>query len=70
MAFEGMFDGGDRTMSGPESVPAGEYTFVLTDNSELADLYVDAYADGYTWTEHENYIEEAGGDGSRVDRPD
>ena len=69
--FEVAFDGEACTLTGPESVPAGEDTFVLTDTSEFdAALFVDVYADGYTWTDHDNYIEEAGGDGDPVDRPD
>ena len=71
--FEVVFDGEVCTITGPESVPAGEYTFVLTDTSGLEgpDLYVDAYADGYTYTDHAEFIEDAGGDGTTgVDRPD
>ena len=71
--FEVMFDGEVCTVTGPDSVPAGSYTFVLTDTSELEgpDLYVDAYADGYTYADHAEFIEDAGGDGTTgLDRPD
>ena len=70
--FEVQFDGEVCTVTGPDSVPVGRYTFVLTDTSDLGvDLYVDAYADGYTYAEHEEFIEDAGGDGARgLDRPD
>ena len=71
--FDVVFDGEECSVTGPESVPAGAYTVVLTDTSELdVDVDVSAYDDGYTYADLEAYIEENGGEGDqlRVGFPD
>lgn len=68
--FDVVFDGQVCTVSGPESLPAGDYTFVLTDTSEVGmDLLVSTYSEGRTYDDARDYLEAAGGDGTRVDRP-
>ena len=69
--FDVLFDGEECTVTGPTSVPAGAYTFVLTNSSELegVQLFVDVYVDGRTWADSENYIAEAGGDGANISQP-
>ena len=68
--FEVVFDGEACTVSGPESGPAGVSTFVLTDTRESANVAVYALDDGCTYADVVNYLEEAGGDGAPVPRPD
>jgi hypothetical protein len=66
-----MFDGEECTVTGPESVPAGSVTVVLTDTSEMdVDVDVAGYDDGYTYADLEEYIEENGGEGVRISPPD
>lgn len=68
--FDVRFDGEECTVTGPESVPAGEYTVVLTDTSGLdVDVDVAGYDDGHTFADIEEYIEETGGDGDRRNSP-
>ena len=72
--FDVVFDGEECTVTGPDSVPAGEYTFVLTDDSGLAtdsapvDLWVRQYLDGHTNQELIDLQEdEYGGPGGAVE---
>ena len=72
--FDVVFDGDECTVKGPESVPAGEYVFVFTDNSDLGTektpvlMWVRAYVDGHS---HEELLEiqeeEYGGPGGSVE---
>jgi hypothetical protein len=70
--FDVVFDGEECTVTGPESVPAGEYTFVLTDTSGLSpvELYVRRYVDGHTHQELIDQQNEAGGPGVLIPKPD
>lgn len=71
--FDVVFDGEECIVTGPESVSAGEFVFVFTDNSGLAtdsapvDLWVRQYLDGHT---HQELIElqqdEYGGPGGSI----
>ena len=68
--FEVVFDGEECTVTGPESVPAGPVTVVLTDTSgqDVDDVDVQAYDDGYTYADLEDYVEEeVGGFGEGVE---
>ena len=72
--FDVVFDGEECTVTGPESVPAGEYVFVFTDNSDLGtqespvEMWLREYVDGHR---HQELIdiqeEEYGGPGGAIE---
>ncbi len=66
--FDVLFDGEECTVTGPDSVPSGSVTVVLTDTTEEGvDVDVSAYDDGYTYADLEDFVEEeVGGFGERV----
>jgi hypothetical protein len=69
--FEVLFAGDGCTHTVPSSVPAGEYTFVLTDTSERsAEMYVRGIADGHTYEEAIDLQNQAGGPGVYYPQPE
>ena len=73
--FDVVFDGEACTVTGPRSVPPGEYVFVFTDDSDLAtdstpvELWVREYLDEHT---HQELIDiqeqEYGGAGAFIEQ--
>jgi hypothetical protein len=69
--FDVLFDGEECTVTGPESVPSGSVTVLLTDTTgEGFDVDVAAYDDGHNFADVEEYIAETGGDGVRRTPPE
>lgn len=51
--FEVIFDGTDCSVDGPSELPAGEYTTIITDLSDLkAEVWLVYLKDGYTIQDH------------------
>lgn len=69
--FDVVFDGDQCTVTGPSSLPAGTYTFVLTDNIDRShvELWVREYVDGHTQQDDVDLQDAAGGPSVEISKP-
>ena len=64
--------GPDAPPTVPSTIPAGEHSFLLTDTSDRArtEMWVRYLADGHTYQDAVDLLNEAGGPGTYIPRPD